>query len=1012
MSKNNQKKIITDSKCFGKKGLLEYYGFDFSDTSFNLLMQIRIHKVLLVCSNYDAFMLEEDGRIDERIFIEYVSLNLRYPPVFIQVDSAEKAFWRLKEENIDLVIIMWGKGDIDTFELGRQIKRDHENIPIVVLTYFSREVSMRINKEDLSAIDYVFCWLGNANLLLAIIKLIEDKMNAEHDIVKIGVQAIILVENSIRFVSSYLPNLYTIILNQSKEFQQEALNEHQVMMRMRGRPKILLATTFEEAIELYDKYKYNVLGIISDISFNRKGFRDVEAGIRLCKLVKQDNVNMPFVLQSSNNKYKKIAKEMDVDFLYKDSKNLSIELRNFIIQNLAFGPFIFRNPDTKKEIARAANLQDFQQVLLSIPDNSLEYHTSRDHFSKWLNARALFPIAQMFKYLSKDDFSSLDEIRKFLDMTISCFRFGKGRGVIAKFERTTYDEYSVFSRIGEGSIGGKARGLAFVNSLIKEKKLFNKYKNVVISIPRTVVLCTDVFDEFMENNDLYKIGLSDLSDDEILQYFTKAELPRWIYQDMKVFLEISKNIPIAVRSSSKLEDSHYQPFAGIYSTYMIPPHHDSKVMVAKLADAIKQVYASVYFKSSKAYMSATANVIDEEKMGIILQEVCGNQYNNRFYPTISGVARSLNFYPVGSEKPEDGIANVAMGLGKLIVDGGATLRFSPKYPHKILQLSTPELTLRESQKQFLALDLNMDSFVPSIDDGINILSLPVREAKNDNTLNWVASTFDFENNILRNGYSGSGKPVITFSNILEHNAFPLAEILKDLLEIGQSQMNNPIEIEFAVNMDTSEGSPKEFNFLQIRPIVNNEQFNSIILDDVKSEDTIIISDSALGNGVLKGIRDLVYVKPDAFNASFNEKIADDIEKLNTKFAGEGKNYILTGPGRWGSTDHWLGIPTKWAQISQARIIVESGLENYRIDPSQGTHFFQNLTSFRVGYFTINPFMNDGFYDTKFLDSMEAVYENDFIRHIKFSDPLLVVIDGKNRKGVIYKPGKGNRNKDT
>jgi CheY-like chemotaxis protein len=957
-------------------------------------------------------MLEEDGRIDEQIFIEYVSLNLRYPPVFILVDSEEKAFQRLKEENIDLVITMWGKGDMDIFELGRQIKRAYENIPIVVLTYFSREMSVRINKEDLSAIDYIFCWLGNANLLLAIIKLIEDKMNAEHDIVKIGVQAIILVENSIRFVSSYLPNLYTIILNQSKEFQQEALNEHQVMMRMRGRPKILLATTFEEAIELYNKYKYNVLGIISDISFNRKGRRDIEAGIRLCKLVKQDIVNMPFVLQSSNNKYEKIAKEMNVDFLYKYSKNLSIELRNFIIQNLAFGPFIFRDPVTKKEIARAANLQDFQQVLLSIPDNSLEYHTSRDHFSKWLNARALFPIAQMFKYLNKDDFSSLDEMRKFLDMTISCFRFGKGRGVIAKFEKATYDKYSVFSRIGEDSIGGKARGLAFISSLIKEKKLFNKYKNVVIVIPRTVVLSTDVFDEFMENNDLYKIGLSDLTDDEILQYFTKAELPGWIYQDIYAFLKISKNIPIAVRSSSKLEDSHYQPFAGIYSTYMIPSHHDSKVMVAKLADAIKQVYASVYFKSSKAYMTATANVIDEEKMGIILQEVCGNQYSNRFYPIISGVARSLNFYPIGSEKPEDGIANVAMGLGKLVVDGGATIRFSPKYPRKILQLSTPELALRESQKEFYALDLNMDSFVPSTDDGVNILSLPVREAKNDNTLKWVASTFDFENSILRNGYSGSGKPVITFSNILEHNSFPLAEILKDILETGQSQMNNPIEIEFAVNMDTPEGSPKEFSFLQIRPIVSDEQFDSIILDDVKSEDTLIISDSALGNGVLKGIRDLVYVKPDAFDASFNEKIADDIDKLNTKFAGEGKNYILTGPGRWGSTDHWLGIPTKWTQISQARVIVESGLESYRIDPSQGTHFFQNLTSFRVGYFTINPFMNDGYYDIKFLDSMEAVYEDDFIRHIKFSDPLLVVVDGKNRKGVIYKPGKGNINKDS
>ena len=1007
MSKDNNQKQIINPECIGKKGTLESYGFDFSDTSFNLLMQTRIHKVLLVCSNYDAFMLEEDGRIDEQIFIEYVSLNLRYPPVFVQVDSAEEAFQRLDEEKIDLVITMWGKGDMDAFELSRQIKREHKNIPIVVLTYFSREVSELINKEDLSAIDYIFCWLGNANLLLAIIKLIEDKMNAEHDIIEIGVQTIILVENSIRFVSSYLPNLYTIILNQSKEFQQEALNEHQVMMRMRGRPKILLATNFEEAVELYEKYKYNVLGIISDISYNRKGRKDVEAGIRLCKLVKNGDVNMPFVLQSSNNKYEKVAKEMNVDFLYKYSKNLSIELRDFIIQNLAFGPFIFRDPDTKMEIARAANLQDFQQVLLSIPDNSLEYHTSRDHFSKWLNARALFPIAQMFKYLSRDDFGSLNEIRKFLDRTISCFRFGKGRGVIAKFERTTYDQYLVFSRIGEGSIGGKARGLAFVNSLIKDENLFSKYEDVVITIPRTVVLCTDVFDEFMENNDLYKIGLSDLSDDEILQYFTKAELPRWIYQDMNAFLKISGNIPIAVRSSSKLEDSHYQPFAGIYSTYMIPPHHDSKVMLAKLADAIKQVYASVYFKSSKAYMTATANVIDEEKMGIILQEVCGNQYNNWFYPTISGVARSLNFYPIGSEKPEDGIANVAMGLGKLVVDGGATLRFSPKYPRKVLQLSSPELALRESQKQFLALDLDMDSFVPSVDDGVNILSLPVREAKNDDTLKWVASTFDFENNILRNGYSGSGKPVITFSNILEHNAFPLAEILRDLLEIGKNQMNNHIEIEFAVNMDTPEGSPKEFSFLQIRPVVNDEQFDSIILDDVKSEDALIISDSALGNGVLNGIRDLVYVKPDAFDASFNEKIADDIDKINTKFAGEGKNYILIGPGRWGSTDHWLGIPTKWTQISQARVIIESGLDNYRIDPSQGTHFFQNLTSFRVGYFTINPFMNDGYYDIKFLDSLEAIYEDDFIRHIRFSEPLLVVIDGKNRKGVIYKPGKGN-----
>lgn len=1006
MEKTNILKQIENCDNPENKGLIGTYGYDFSDTSFDRLMQKRIHKVLLVCSNYDAFMLEEDGRIDEQIFNEYVSLNLRYPPVFIQADTPDKAFKKIEEENIDLVISMWGQGEMNTFKIARQIKQNYTNIPIVVLTYFSREISLQIKKEDLSAIDYVFSWFGNANLLLAIIKLIEDKMNAKKDIMEIGVQAILLVENSIRFVSSYLPNLYKIIVNQSKEFQQEAMNEHQVMMRMRGRPKILLATNFEQAVELYNKYKLNVLGVISDIAFERNGKRDVTAGIKLCKMIKKDSRNMPFVLQSSNNDYRKVAKELNVDFLYKFSKNLSKELRDFVIQNLAFGPFKFYNPETKKNIAKAENLQDFQKVLRGIPDNCLEYHANRDHFSRWLNARALFSIAHMLKYIQPDDFESLEGIRNFLDVAISCFRFGKGRGVIAKFDRSTYDEYSVFSRIGEGSIGGKARGLAFISSLIKNEKLFGKYKNVIITIPRTVVISTDVFDEFMEKNDLYEVGLSNLEDREILKKFAKAKMPKWIYKDLEIFLKVARNVPVAVRSSSKLEDSHYQPFAGVYSTYMIPYCSNTRVMIEKLIIAIKQVYASVYFKGSKAYMTATANIIDEEKMGIILQEVCGTEYNNQFYPTISGVARSLNFYPVGSEKPADGIANIAMGLGKLVVDGGATLRFSPKYPKKILQLSTTDLAMKNSQKEYYALDLNIDNFVPSVDDDINILHLPVRKAKNSKVLRWVASTYDFQNNVLRNGYSGSGRPVITFSNILEHDVFPLAEILGDLLKIGQDQMNNPIEIEFAVNMDTSEGTSKEFNFLQIRPIVNEEQFNTVKIDKVKRKDAIIISDSALGNGVISSIQDFVYVKPQSFNASNNKKIAGHIEKLNTKLAEDGKNYILAGPGRWGSTDHWLGIPTKWAQISQARVIIESGLENYRIDPSQGTHFFQNLTSFRVGYLTINPFMDDGYYDIKFLDGSEAVFEDEFLRHIRFPEPLLAVIDGKKRKSVIYKPGKG------
>lgn len=986
------------------EGLIEAQKYDFSDTSFSLLMQKRIRKVLLICSNYDAYMLEEDGRIDEQIFNEYVSLNLRYPPSFVQTNSDKDAVEILKNENIDLVISMLSPGGFDTFEFAKKIKKQYPEIPIVVLTHFSREVSIKLEREDLSAIDQVFCWLGNADILLAIIKLIEDKMNADYDVEQIGVQTIILVEDSIRYISAYLPNLYKIILKQSRDFQQEALNEHQKMLRMRGRPKILLATSFEEAVELYEKYKFNILGVISDISFKRCGKKDPEAGIALYKKVKEDDSHMPFLLQSSDIKYKDLAGKPGVSFIHKYSKSLSIELRDFIIQNLAFGPFIFIDPKTMKEIASATDLQNFQQILLTIPDDTLEYHTSRNHFSKWLNARALFPIAQMFKYLRLEDFESLAEMRRFLYIAISSFRMGKGRGVIAKFDKNNFDEYLIFSRVGEGSIGGKARGLAFINSIIKKNKFFNRFDDIIITIPRTVVLSTDLFDEFMESNNLYKIGLSELSDEEILDFFIKAELPGWVYRDLYAFLSVAKKYPVAIRSSSKLEDSHYQPFAGVYSTYMIPREKGNKLMVKYLSDGIKEVYASVYYKSSKAYMAATANVIDEEKMGIILQEVCGARHGNRFYPTISGVARSINFYPVGPEKPEDGIANVALGLGKLIVDGGISLRFSPKYPKKILQLSTPDMALKETQKQFYALDLTPGSFVTSTDECVNILKLKVSEAEKDGVLKYVASTYDFHNNVIRDGIHESGKKIITFSNILNHNIFPLAEILQSLLELGQKEMNNPIEIEFAVNLDPPPGAPKIFSFLQIRPIVESDQTGDIKLEKINRENTIIISDSVLGNGILKGLSDLVYVKPETFNPAKNKSIAFAIEKINTKFRNKGRNYVLIGPGRWGSTDPWLGIPTKWAQISQARVIVESGLENYRIDPSQGTHFFQNLTSFRVGYFTINPFINDGYYDLQFLNSAKACYEDEFIRHIRFEKPLTVKIDGKKKRGVIIKPG--------
>jgi CheY-like chemotaxis protein len=984
-------------------GILDLQKYDFTDTSFDLLMQKRIHRVLVICSNYDNYMLEEDGRIDEQIFNEYVSLNLRYPPIFVQTDNAEDAFRILREENVDLVISMLSLKGTDVFALAKKIKANYEHIPIVVLTYFSREVSLRLEGEDLSAIDYVFCWLGDASLILAIIKLIEDKMNAEHDIENVGVQAIILVENSIRYISAYLPNIYRIVLLQSLDFQREALNEHQRMLKMRGRPKILLANNFNDAEELYKKYKYNVLGVISDISYKRDGVPDENAGFELCKVVMADDDKVPFLLQSSNLGHKSKAEEMGAGFIHKYSKSLSLELRNFIIQNLAFGPFVFKNPDTLEPIAIATDLQSLQQKLLTIPDNTLEYHATRNHFSKWLNARALFPVAQMFKYINKEDFNTMDEMRRFLYIAISSFRLGKGRGVIAKFDKTSFDEYQIFSRIGEGSIGGKARGLAFINRIIKNNKLFNKFPDVLITIPRTVVLSTDIFDEFMDHNNLYSVALSDLSDDEILNRFINAELPGRVYQDFYAYLAVSSSHPIAVRSSSKLEDSHYQPFAGVYSTYMIPRLADNKLMVKALSDAIKEVYASVYYKASKAYMTATANVIDEEKMGIILQEVCGNRHGDIFYPTFSGVARSINYYPIGSEKAEDGIANVAFGLGKLIVEGGMSLRFCPRIPKKILQLSSPEAALRDTQKEFRALDLNINSFVPSTDDGVNILRIDIKDANNDGAMRYLASTYDHVNNILRDGIIQNGKRVITFSNILQNKSFPLAEILTTLLDLGQREMNNPIEIEFAVNLESPAGTPKVFNFLQIRPIVHADENYNINLDNVKMEQTIIYSESALGHGIFKGIHDIVYVKPESFNAAQNKDSVAIIENLNTKFVKQAAGYVLIGPGRWGSTDPWLGIPVKWQQISAARIIIESGLKNYRIDPSQGTHFFQNLTSFGVGYFTINPYINEGYYDVDYLNKMKVIYEDNVIRHVRFEKPLEIMVNGKKHKGVIMKP---------
>lgn len=977
--------------------------YHFDETQFIKLIRKRIHNVLLIASNYDAFILESDGRIDEQIFNEYTSLSLSNPPQFIQVPSEEQALDVLENEKIDLVICMLTLEDTDSFEIAKNVKHNYPTIPIVVLTPFSREVSMKLSGEDMRIIDYVFSWLGNTDLLLAIIKLLEDKMNVEYDALEVGVQVVLLVEDSIRFYSSYLPHIYKIIFQQTNLFMTEGLNEHQRMMRKRGRPKLIMATNYEEAVQLFDKYRSNLLGIISDINYKRNGVEDAEAGFRLLRHVRNTDSFLPFVLQSSDSKYKQVANDMGLGFIDKGSKTMQLELRNFMMEYFAFGDFVFYDPETKNEIARAADLKELQKKIFQVPDSSLEYHIYRNHLSKWLFARALFPLAGFFRDVRPGDFTNLDDVRKFIFESIASYRLIKARGVIAQFDLDRFDEYVSFTRIGEGSIGGKGRGLAFLDTVVKRNRLYNKFEDVIINIPQTVVLSTDVFDEFMEHNNLYPVGLSDLSDSEILINFVNSKLPLRLDDYLIKFVNLS-NKPIAVRSSSLLEDSHYQPFAGVYSTYMVPVvPNDIKFTIELLCNAIKSVYASVFFHDSKAYMSATSNLIDQEKMAVVLQRVAGTQHEDRFYPSFSGVARSINFYPISPEKPEDGIASIAIGLGKYIVDGGVSIRFSPKYPKKIIQLSNSEMALRETQKHFYALSMDPYSFKPSVDDSINIQRLKVDVAAEDISFREMVSTYDFENNMLREGTLYNGKRIPTFANILNHNTFPLSKILSLCLEIGQQEIGKPVEIEFAVELNKPKGQPKVFNLLQIRPIVESKERVDIPVEEIEYNETILYSHSALGNGICEDIFDLIYVKTDTFDPAKNNETVLKIAALNDVFLAEHKHFVLVGPGRWGSSDPWLGIPVKWPQISAARLIVESGLENYRIDPSQGTHFFQNLTSFRVGYFTIHPYINDGFFDVEYLNKLPAAYEDEFLRHVHFEKPIRIVIDGRKNLGVVLRP---------
>lgn len=972
----------------------------FKDTSFASLMNKRIFNVLLCATKYDVFILEDDGRVDEQIFDEYTSLNLRYPPRFTRVFNEKDALDELHNNHYELIIYMPNMDDDDIFSSARKLKGEYSTIPLVILTPFSKEVSKRLSTEDITFADYVFSWMGNSNLLLAIIKLIEDSMNVEHDTQTVGVEIIMLVEDSVRFYSTALPILYKIILNESKEFSKEALNEHQRMLRMRGRPKIMLARNYEEAVGIYRRYKDNVLGVVTDMTYQYEGMKSKLAGYYLAQWLKSQDKYMPIIFNSSDASNVEYAEKLGCRFIDKNSSTYPQDLKKEVMSQFGFGDFVIINPQTTEEILRITNLKDLQKNIMDIPADSLVYHMSHNHFSRFFYSRAIFPIAETLRKFEVDDLD-VDTARRIIYDSIVEYRRMKNSGVIANFDKDRFDEFSNFARIGDGSIGGKGRGLAFMGNMVKSHLELDVFPNLSILVPKTAVLATDIFDEFMETNNLYPIALSNRADDEILQEFLKAELPERLNEDYLAFFNAVKK-PLAVRSSSLLEDSYYQPFAGVYSTYMVPYIQDDKdTMLRLLSNAIKAVYASVFYQDSKAYMQATQNVIDQEKMAIVLQEVVGTQYGNRFYPTISGVARSLNFYPIGDEKTEEGVVSLALGLGKYIVDGGVTLRFSPYHPNNILQLSSLDLALRDTQRKFYALDLDCITTQFSKDDAFNLLTLTLKDAEDDDSIRYIASTYDPNDQVINDGYYPGGRKVISFANLLQHDLFPLAESLRNVLRIAQEEMGRAVEIEFAIDIKDRENAT--FYLLQIRPIIQNKEVLTEDLTKIAVQDTLFTSNNALGNDIIDDVFDVVYVKTTGFNAYNNQAIAYEIEKINKQLVAENKEYVLAGPGRWGSSDTWLGIPVKWPHISNAKLLVEYGLDNYRIDPSQGTHFFQNLTSLGVGYFTINADINDGSFDEEYLNAQPAIFESAFIRHVRFNFPVIIKISGRKKMGVVMKP---------
>ena len=969
-------------------------------------MARRIRRILLVCNNYDSFSLEEDGHIEALITKEYSDLNLSNPPAIVRAESTLEALEILKGgEGFDLIITMYNVGKLDVFSFSLEAKQLAPDTPIVLLSSFSREIYRKIAECDHAGIDYVFCWNNSTDVLIAIIKLLEDKLNAEHDCLEMGARVILLVEDSVRYYSTYLPLLYRLVLQQNSEAVRDALNEEQQFLRKRARPKILMATCYDEAYDYYQKYKSNVIGIISDIGFvlhkgDKPEQEKIDAGIDLCRVVRQEDPMLPFLMQSSQESMRAVAEQLGVGFVHKRSKTLTQEVSDYIGREFGFGDFVVTDPDTGRVTARARNLYEFEQVVAGMSDRALRVLADKNYISRWLYGRGIFQIGDLFRPIRIHSDEDVAHVREMNLRMIRDYRISQGLGVVALFEPETYNDAIWFARIGSGSLGGKARGLAFLNHILQKYDLYDKWEDVRVLVPRTLVITTEYFDRFIRENGLKYVINSDLSDAEILSEFVASTLPQELTEALRVFIRNVRK-PLAVRSSSKLEDSYYQPFAGVYSTYMIPHTENEDQQLRLLSKAIKSVYASVYFASSRGYITATANVLSEEKMAIVLQEICGSEDRGYFFPTFSGVARSVNFYPIGYETPEDGVAKIAFGLGKAVVDGDQVLRFSPKYPRNVLQTSTPELVMTETQQAMYALDLQPDKFKTSVDDAVNLDRIPVTDCGSFRNFSRVVSTYDYENQRMVDSPAPAGPKFVTFAHILKYNTFPLADILNNLLEITQKEVKCGVEIEFAANLDVGPDSPAIFNVLQVRPISADGLDAEVDWNDIDTDNALVSSGSAIGPGWIQGVHDIVYLKESAFDVLKTREMATELKALNAQMRQEGRNYVLVGYGRWGSSIPSLGVPVQWSDISEARAIVECCLENFRVDPSQGTHFFQNMTSFNAGYVNVNPYAREGeCFDAARLDAMPAAFETEYLRLVHFEEELKICIDGRTGKALI------------